>query len=890
MAERLGVITRRSAESVAGLAVLGARPDRLAADPATLIAALNRDGAVVGSVVGAAALAPVVEIDDQVWKDYARLETIVVPDWTVAPDMLAQIDRAAGVDIAIGLRPGRTAMHAFEGTVTIGLPLAATTLRRSIERRLARDPELASMVEVVQLGRDTGRCDIAVVRDMGEAERMAGSVGVGSALLVVFAEQNARLSRHLMDVRDMSQGLGAGGSALVAASDRSRGAFIEELVHGITDGRTVARSLAAASDVARAPMLSEMSQALCELTSDLDHPEVRPAMAAPPTDRTRAIRPRRRRTQELGRVFYRATADGDIPLDAMPDFSDMAVAAAVDDAPAEVPARPARRRRGPAEARFLQAQLEVRSRGAWKRSATFVTDRDHRLGVRIAAGGVDWFAAPEPFPAAEALGKRQTVTLEVTLVLTHEGAGPPQTVEVELRREGPTDVQHLEFHLGDDDIDELTGLLQVHRGGVVYQAFRLKGPVRRRIQPAGTGHGVALTALSITADGWHPGAETHAAEVEGPTVSVAITSDGGAVTTADGAVTISRTFAATLEAAANDIGRALYDVADGVRAAEGTTAKARNTARAAGLCELARLGRQLFLGFEQSGVDVEALRGAATIRVLCTPEASVVPLELVYDAEIDRARAKPCAASVEDCRCDDSPPLDVICLRRFWGLGKVIERHPPVTHTSQAPPSPTRRPLQPLGSALFGASDKVPANLQSTTATAIGSAIGAVQVVADWEDWRSRPRPPRPSILVGIVHRETSGHGIPPLELGSVLLDVVDVRRDVTWATDTGTGPLLLLVGCETATTDGLPASFATALQSNGTPIMLGTLAPIPAEVAPAITTAIVDALAATLRARPRGVPFGAVLTEARRRLFAQGEWLGFSLIGFGDAGWVLTP
>jgi hypothetical protein len=98
--------------------------------------------------------------------------------------------------------------------------------------------------------------------------------------------------------------------------------------------------------------------------------------------------------------------------------------------------------------------------------------------------------------------------------------------------------------------------------------------------------------------------------------------------------------------------------------------------------------------------------------------------------------------------------------------------------------------------------------------------------------------------------------------------------------------PIVLLLGCETAVTDGLQ-SFVAYFQDFQAGLVVGTTASVLGQRAAPVARAIATELAAA-SARSKPISAGELMTRMRRKLLAKGELTALCLTAFGDAGWQL--
>ena len=85
--------------------------------------------------------------------------------------------------------------------------------------------------------------------------------------------------------------------------------------------------------------------------------------------------------------------------------------------------------------------------------------------------------------------------------------------------------------------------------------------------------------------------------------------------------------------------------------------------------------------------------------------------------------------------------------------------------------------------------------------------------------------------------------------------------------------------------------SFVVQYEQKGASLVVGTFAPVLGRHAGKTAEALIEQLDAVRAERPqhdRGVPFGEVLRDVRRRMLAKGILMAMSLAAYGDADWRL--
>lgn len=316
------------------------------------------------------------------------------------------------------------------------------------------------------------------------------------------------------------------------------------------------------------------------------------------------------------------------------------------------------------------------------------------------------------------------------------------------------------------------------------------------------------------------------------------------------------------------------------------------------LCQLAGKGKLLRTTIAHRQPDLaDALGAAHRIQILSVGGEAVLPLELVYDLEppIEQNVCRSPTRMTGQCLPEFHPTSEdgdqeVVCPSGFWAISKVIERGSlsddevveiggaelavglGTRRAGQAAPGAEALPA--VGSILFGASERVPESSLQSMATALTAVTGApVCWARDWEKWRDQVRT-GPSILVLLSHSMPSDK----LEIGGESWE--HERIDERYVKPANApAPLVLLLGCETATTDSLLPYVSTFLYY-GAGIVVGTIATVPADSAPDVAVELVTAL----KQADQGRRFGEVMLDIRRQLLGKGVPLAMCIAAYGDA------
>lgn len=847
-----------------------------------LVKTITRPGVIRGSIEGATRIPAFTPSLRQVWRQHARKEIVAVEDWQLDPSILITLEAASGVDLAVGIRKhdtGTLPTYPFEVGVSPSNPALARRLRQALNRRHA----LRDLVQVLVLGDETASCDLAIAESQDEAMALAEAVDVRSSLLVVMARSSKGLADQLTDVHAIAGGLDAAGTAVVSTNGAPQVTVVGDFLEHTIAGKSFAASLGAATRSSRSSAVAEMAPSLLR------------AAAGKPAPRRRSS-PQRDTPPDYGLDL--GPAPPSIDSDEVPAVGR---GGGRPSPPAEPPPplggdSPRVRRTAPhratanrtkSEARFLQAQVYVRdARNRRQRTTAFVKGKRQDLWLRIGPGGLDWQSVPSAFPAAKALRDSQAVDLDVDVTVF---ADEPvvTTTTITLPEAGPSKVAKVPF-----EVPASNGTLEiavlVRQNSRILQCAVLRGAIAPRRRTTSHEGEIAFDLRAVAADGWLD-RQPKAQRRRHREIGLFFTDDHALVVDGFTTIAVTSTNLQQLESLGAQLGAELTGQAESVRMASKSSESRREQAYVECLRVLAANGRSFSFQLEATGVDMSRVRMADGIRVLSGSEAVVLPVELAYSNDVDE-RANPCAMDIASCTCTGPPDPMTICLRQFWGLGKVVERHAPLKRSVDERPSraavPVRRkPLRPLDNALLGSSDELSSKQKRELAQSLGPVMGKVALVSGWTEWEQEVDPER-GLAIAIVHHEESGLRS-RLEMGGELRRLDEIPKMLGPAERRTGRPIVLLVGCDTAAGQGLPASFVSTLRAAGAPIVLATMSEIAPDAAPALVLSLAEAIADGVR-DDKGIRFGEALTRARGDLLAKGSAYGLSLMAFGDAQWIL--
>ncbi|MER2516817.1 MAG: hypothetical protein ABTR92_10530 [Candidatus Accumulibacter phosphatis] len=338
--------------------------------------------------------------------------------------------------------------------------------------------------------------------------------------------------------------------------------------------------------------------------------------------------------------------------------------------------------------------------------------------------------------------------------------------------------------------------------------------------------------------------------------------------------------------------------------------------------KLARLGADLYSSLvidnlqplQSEGMDVDE---ATHIQLVSTRADAVVPFEFIYqypppddDAGVDfcpnALQALADGACPQACAGQKEPRRHV-CPMGFWGLRKVIERHvynPAIDVPNQAEvivqaePVGTRVRLQLDQGALVAYSQEVKAGEVAPLLAALRQQLPqAVQVAGNWDEWKQAISGSHPSLLVAFPHNAGERQDI-ALEIGGIAFKTLRLPREYVHVE--GAYPLLLLLGCDTASSAQQYANHIRYFRQAGAAVIVSTIATVFGPHAVRVGEKLLEVLLAIHRQstadeqsgtarQPDAVPcLGEALRAAKRQALLDSLPMALCVVAFGDADWRL--
>ncbi len=291
---------------------------------------------------------------------------------------------------------------------------------------------------------------------------------------------------------------------------------------------------------------------------------------------------------------------------------------------------------------------------------------------------------------------------------------------------------------------------------------------------------------------------------------------------------------------------------------------------------------------------------AARIQVVEARAKAYLPVEFVYTGKPPNINAKLCPnakkalldpGACTTTTCKYASNAKYVCPAAFWGFSKCIERQPfgkSDQHVFQIP-QPGADSLSPFKAAVLAASARV-AETDLTGPDGLLSALTAltpkVRLAKSWAAWQKDIlAKPAATLLVLLPHTDNSPDFLntPALEIQKKWLTSVQLNEDFVQApTQTGPGPVVLLLGCSTALADVPFLNFVREFKEAGASIVLGTLATVHGTRA----TRFARTLLEKIKTKGTGRAFDEILLEVKREMLADGDPFVLSLAAYGNSAW----
>ncbi|MGB8859864.1 MAG: hypothetical protein WCC60_11445, partial [Ilumatobacteraceae bacterium] len=329
--------------------------------------------------------------------------------------------------------------------------------------------------------------------------------------------------------------------------------------------------------------------------------------------------------------------------------------------------------------------------------------------------------------------------------------------------------------------------------------------------------------------------------------------------------------------------RALREAVLAALAAEGRRPTLKQLAPT--LAQLAidgRLLRDQLLGAGPSKFD-----GAQLVRVFSSEAGDPLPLELVYDhpAPLDHKVpiCGPALAGATECTSDCASRGDhrVVCPFGFWGTNRVVERQ-----RATRPDGAEQRPpgaLHVSQAAVVGISGKVDAVDRAASRKirrAFRSLVHRSTAVTTWDDWDAAVGAGAP-LLTLVTHTDTVD-GRPALEIGDRMRPLHLLEQGSINPGGGKPGPLVLLMGCDTAHIAGSYTNVVDRLHALGADVVVAMQTPVRGTQIARLLEELSSQLHGEL-VGPGPARVGHALQRTRAELLRSGRIIGMALVTTGD-------
>lgn len=512
----------------------------------------------------------------------------------------------------------------------------------------------------------------------------------------------------------------------------------------------------------------------------------------------------------------------------------------------------------------------------------------HDVSVRIGPYDEDWLQSGEVDERTLiSTGDGAALDVFLTVDLTTGMLTTPRKALVLPRLGASREVTFPVDVPADQDVLRLS--VNVYQQQRLVQVLVVTGPVHAEdIGPGGATLSVTRSVLRpITADtGWRPPFDA----------SLGFHAGGSA-----DALVVNRGRGARLDTGRlADLQRELTGVLQTAVGADGALgAEAGGEQQTALLRSLARYGQDFYREMVRQGFA--DLSTAGYLQVVTAENDVAWPVEMVYDRGYPVRNARLCrqwrtALTAGTCGCRRTPGTQarrVVCPLGFWGIRMVIERRilsgattAPGSATFQTDPLPDRRTLRPIDSVVFAAKHGTvgPAD-RDRIRGAYRDRLGVrVDEASSWRQWRSLIREQGPPLLVLLSHNAVDDDATTVLEIGrssQILIGEVGPNYVVRpGPPDDGPGPLVLLLGCNTAISEAPWQEAVARFRDGSAAVVVGTVVETLGSQAVEAACEIAEVLSGGRRS------FGELIREARRGLLRKGLTVALSVVAFGDADW----
>ncbi len=271
-------------------------------------------------------------------------------------------------------------------------------------------------------------------------------------------------------------------------------------------------------------------------------------------------------------------------------------------------------------------------------------------------------------------------------------------------------------------------------------------------------------------------------------------------------------------------------------------------------------------------------------------------------------RSEECREALKEGKCAMNPCLkdmnqkdmsQVVCPIAFWATTRIIERHTYSLKDAtklgyhdfalQTEPLSEHSRLNVLERSLCAAAKQArafdPQGVDDAFAI-IKKTTKSAKEVDTWDEWKKEIKDSHPSLLVLLAHTEAKGT-IDSLVIGDDQAALFTQIDKEFVSPDPGLKPVVLLLGCSTATEEYAFQSFVGRFRDFNASIVVGTLCKILGREAAPIAKGLTEKLRAAASSN-EGKPMGDFMRELRRELLVAGHPMVLAVTAFGDADWLI--
>ena len=545
----------------------------------------------------------------------------------------------------------------------------------------------------------------------------------------------------------------------------------------------------------------------------------------------------------------------------------------VQDGPAEMAIKPTER--------FLQAQVFAKIGDVvTQRTQSFEAGATHQIKVRIGPSSLNWILAPIAFPDSElpANETRLTVTL-----LAPALAETSLSQEILIGSTGTSTVATFDV-LVPQALEHIDATIVVYCGGKHLQSGVLSGPVTHGEDQAGaTGidfvRGVPSSAELDDQKGFDLVVWKNGAELE--------------LTLFDPAAPPGAPSNRSLHPHLGGVSQVVDSLREALFDAAGRIQQLGSTLEAAGLKTLLALAEQgEFLRGKL--LDPHTLSRIRRVQVVSPDSSDFFPVEFLYDHVLPDPDALLCPEfkTADSWQCSAQCPAakgdsHYVCPSGFWSLNRIIERQVrPLDRADSRQPASSGRAanLHFPKAVIFAASQIVNEENADETARTVEDMATMLPVyhAHTWQEWIDLVRSHYPALLIALPHNVES-RPFNKLQIEAAEdLALNRIRSDYIVPATVDVGPLMLLLGCNTANSAVGYQDFVNEMRCGGAAVVVATLTyalgPQAAPLAREFVRQIVSSGAQ--------LPIGEIMRRVRARMLARDSIMALAITAFGDADW----